>query len=295
MRPVVIRVAAVALGLALIGSSCSDGGPPSGRDGAGAPTATSAVAWERPAEQIPDLDPVLRRRAEEGLDAGVEYLADHLDEIDPASLGVVAYLARNWGVEGLDGAGVLAASSDPTDHGARGFLLRPGHPDADRLPAVDADQESSFEYQVLARAMYCDDVPLPQTWVKIARRAAEGELLERTHVGYAIVWVRELGCQMDGLDDLEATVVSALTQDLQSGDGIDDASLTIGSALAYLGRSDLLTDAWVERIVAAQGSDGGWSPDGETDDGSDWHPTGLAVWNLLAATRGSEGAPMLQR
>ena len=239
------------LALAGCSGSTSEGASPQRPDAA-------RVAWERPPDRLPALGPERRELAAAALGRGVAYLADHLDEIDPSSLGMIDYFHRNWEVEALAGAERAAARAPDPDDPEVAVLLRLGRPADDRLPEVDDATRESFAYRVMARALYCDDAALPDRWAADAERAAQGTPVERSHVGYAVVWVRELGCSSDGLDRLQAQVVDVLEGDLAAATVADDETLALGASLAYLGRSEVLDDRWVAAVLDAQHEDGGW-------------------------------------
>jgi hypothetical protein len=47
------------------------------------------------------------------------------------------------------------------------------------------------------------------------------------------------------------------------------------------GEGNIIENSFVEKVISAQHTDGGWSITGKTADESNWHPTILALLLLL--------------
>jgi CelD/BcsL family acetyltransferase involved in cellulose biosynthesis len=101
-------------------------------------------------------------------------------------------------------------------------------------------------------------------------------------------WTQALGCDDPAIGQAgrraEAVVRAEFVELTASGAAaeiVTDLTLEQAAFLAEVGADDVLTDQWVDAVVAAQGTDGGWDLNGA---GSHWHPTLLAVWVLSAST-----------
>ena len=288
--------ARVLMVLVLALAGCAEGG-----DGHGpSPSATSAPA-SVPADTAPatvprpaaaDISPDVLAQTGSAIDQGAAYAADHLGDADPVSVTVYDYLYRNWDLQALEGARAAARGSLPEDPSYSMFARLV---DADALPPDESELEdvSQLEGEVMAAAMYCDQVPLDEGFADAYRSVlAEGRRGDLAHVAYAVGWVRELGCVAPGMEGLTLELVSQLASDLGGDAVIDDESLSSSAALGYLGRADLIPEPWVEATLAAQRGDGGWAERVDSD-GSSWHTTGLALWTLAAVTGPGNGVTML--
>jgi hypothetical protein len=262
------------------------------------------------------LAPIAPREVDEGrietsIERAVGYLSSHLDEIEWGNLLVADHLHRNWDIDRLDGARGLALElAERGEAGdewpAMGRFFGPDHP-----PPDESSAHESGSAPMLA-ALYCDVAPMSPEDVDAIRQMLASGGYDATHAGFAVGWMRELGCEAD--DELLDAVVeriateldgylvlvdeTAASHDLEVDAVADrpwvtDLALEQSAALGYLGAGDLVDDRWVAHVVAAQRDDGGWADLAVDDSQSHWHPTLLAAWTLLALTDPGAGAPLI--
>ena len=246
---------AVAVGLVLLAACASeqDAGPP-----------TTEATVEREPEDA-------------AMAAGGRFLAGELDRIDPASLAIVAFLHRAFGLDDLRDARSRALAAPDPDEPEQSLLLRLLDGDRELPPRPPGYADPDFTYDVMVRALHCDQVALPPNWLAAsADLGANGYAL--SHYAYALAWVDDLGCDVAGSDAERDRVGSALAASLE-GAVVEDVMLTYGAGLVALGRGGDVPRSFVDDVLAAQNEDGGW-PRLAGEPLSDWHSTGLAIWVL---------------
>lgn len=296
-------IGAVAAAMALTAVGCSGGS--SGSDGAtDTVEPTTTLAGEPGPGSIPPAsvpDPIqptysvaLTDRVAGAIDAGVVFAAAQIDQVDPVSLAYYDYLWRNWEAPGLDTARAKAQAAELPDDPQFTILARLIDPSAPLEPRPAGDAVSDLEYEVLARALHCDQEPLPDDWAQTVREQISGQVgpVVLNHVAYAVGWVRELGCPVAGIEELAEEVVGSLVNVDGGFTTVDDDGLQAGVGLVYLGRADLVSEAWITQLADAQLADGGW-PEQVGAQESSWHTTGLALWTLYGVQSAGTGAPML--
>lgn len=267
-------VSIAALALLLLAGGCGSTSTPSGDSG--------VVA-----------DPTIGK----AVDQGVAFLRVNDEVIDPLHLATLDYLYRNWGIDGLADAGDLAdevlaevAAGAPWthDYGDTNQIL-----DLRRLvdPSWRQPPPGPIEppgFALMAAALYCDVQPLDADDLALWDEEVERGGYLATHVLLAWSWTQALGCDDPAIGQAgrraEAAVRAEFIELTASGAAteiVTDLTLEQAAFLAEVGAEDVLTDQWVDAVVAAQGPDGGWDLNGA---GSHWHPTLLAVWVLSAAS-----------
>lgn len=187
----------------------------------------------------------------------------------------------------------LAAAKDDQLRTLRVFLRLLHHAapsDPEDLAAINEGIDL-----VTSRALHCDRLGLPSDYQATVREAAEAGGYFLTHVALALKWVRENGCDTEWTRSLEAAILARVAEIPNADSQVTDLELEAATLLYYWGRDDLVPDGFLGAVLAAQGDDGGWSPDSESQATvRHWHPTSLALWMLLEMATQSE-APMVPR
>ncbi len=102
-----------------------------------------------------------------------------------------------------------------------------------------------------------------------------------THVLLATIWMQSNHCSLQLPEDFK----SALYQDNAAliGDGsrVDDIELEAAAFLYQAGQGNMVSDAFVQNVIAAQSTDGGWAISQDTPGNTNWHPSILALMILL--------------
>jgi hypothetical protein len=144
-------------------------------------------------------------------------------------------------------------------------------------------------------ALYCDQVPYPETYESILEAGLRAGGYELTHVGLALRWIDENGCSSPMDASFESTVASAIGEIPDPTDGVKDLEIEATAFLMYMRRRDLVPAGMVDAIASVQRPDGGWSLDSSDESlDSAWHPTTLGLWVLLGQHRPDvEMSPMI--
>jgi len=141
-------------------------------------------------------------------------------------------------------------------------------------------------------ALYCDRLPAPPSynaWLHASLAAGRKDL---THVGFANMLARDLGCQGFVPTDVEAAAIDGMTELVARDGRVTDLELEAATFLLYLGHGDHLPEGFTEEVLAAQRPDGGWALDSaEPQRPANWHPTCWAAWYLLESRPAPGGRP----
>ena len=294
-RPFAAGAAALVLLVTLAGCGGDDGGDD---EAAESSTTAAVVAGETSPDvtvapiQAPELSDETRARVDAALAAGGAYLGDRLDEVGTSSLAFLDYVWRRWAVEGIEDARTVAADAGDPDDPSEALLIRLVRPDAEPPERAEGRDGTFWEHDVLAAALHCDQRALPDDYAEVLGREVAGSTYTASHVAYAIQWTRELGCVVPGIDEVAESAVEALAASLDAAPAVADDSLAVAASLGYLGRPDLVPAAFLDAVLTAQHDDGGWGLAAD-EPNSDWHPSGLAVWVLAAATGEGADVPMI--
>lgn len=235
-----------------------------------------AVDVEPP--EPPPLDPG------QPIDAGLAYLRTRIDG-EPAALGFAYMLHRRFGLldfgdapSHYDAALAREPGKGVPPQGAVRLFRRMVDPDQAFDEDDVADLGTDWD-RVTVRALYCDRAPLPDDYgEQLAREAARGGY-HLTHVGMALTWLADNGCDRPVDDAQVAGWIDALAE-LVATTPPGDVSYEAAAVLLYLGHRDRIPEDYWERVLDEQHEDGGWPFDDERKE-SHWHPTLLAIWALL--------------
>lgn len=230
------------------------------------------------------------RSAAAAVEAGAAYLEGQYGSIDIASLSLIAYVGTNWDVS------TLAAAADAAQERRATAELDPEEAAMVRMadPATIADATLADEFApgsttaTLARVLRCDEDPLTDADVVALDALVDGGGYDATHAALAIMWLDELGCVVADAAERHQRLVEGIGAELATADEVTDLAVEQSAVLHYLGVGDRVPDDWLDRVLAAQRTDGGWGERVST-----WHMTLLAVWTILAETGAGDGAPMV--
>lgn len=133
---------------------------------------------------------------------------------------------------------------------------------------------------ITMEALYCDIYPFDKDVVQKWLSALAKGGYDATHVPMAYRFSLDNECTIPGFTkDLEKRIVDANLLLVKVEDGFSDLELEALTFLALINMEHVIEPHWVDLVVAAQRSDGGWA------DGSEGavnpHATGLALWLLL--------------
>jgi len=135
--------------------------------------------------------------------------------------------------------------------------------------------------RITVPALYCDQQEPTLNYPAMLQGAAfqGGYLL--THALLACVWFQENGCAVP----LPASFINAMyhaTVTLIGDDPVvTDLELEAAAFLYLAGQDALVNDAFIDRVIEVQNTDGGWLFSSNTPGNSDWHSTILGLFLML--------------
>jgi hypothetical protein len=230
---------------------------------------------------------------EAAIERGIEFFAGH--RLRPDALIVLHMLHRRFEIEALSGMPeahdewllqrALVIDSDGAEAARIRVFRRLLFPENGVRPA-DLGLIVQRHDAVISPALYCDRMALPSDYGRTLRREAERGGYELTHVGLALLWMRDLGCEPPTSQYFAASVVERVAALPNADARIHDMELEAAALVYYLGRGDEIAAGFVDAVLAAQRPDGGWSADSKTrPNTSSPHPTFMALWLLLEVDR----------
>ncbi|HKY14666.1 MAG TPA: hypothetical protein VJM33_07045 [Microthrixaceae bacterium] len=219
---------------------------------------------------------------------GAASLADAIPTIDAASLMIVDYVYRNFGIDELVGARPAAEERLRQPDLADDEIILRRLVEFDAEPRAGLEDEGSPTTAALGTALHCDRVPPPAGYFDRLEELTANGGYDATHAGLAVGWMTDLGCGSAELDATTATVVDRIAADFAARTEVSDLTVEQSAVLCYLDACDRVPAAWADDVRAAQHDDGGWGPGS-----SNWHMTMLAVWTLEALRGAGTGAPMV--
>jgi hypothetical protein len=160
--------------------------------------------------------------------------------------------------------------------------------------------------RVTVPALYSDVMELPDNYLErltnarddgfyYAQKSTENSgcyLL--THALLAVIWLEENNCDLQLPDDFKETLYMENAGLIGDGSKVNDIQLEAAAFLYEGGQGDLVSDEFVQNVLAAQFIDGGWAISQDVPSNTYWHPTVLALMILLhVAYPAQEYPPML--
>jgi hypothetical protein len=147
---------------------------------------------------------------------------------------------------------------------------------------------------VTVPALYSDRIALPANYLAILAEAVDDGKYMLTHALLAWVWVQENGCDFPMSNSFIERLYSNTSALIDDNQVVTDLELEAAAFLYLAGQEALVSETFVERVIAAQNYDGGWSLSSETPENSEWHTTILGLFLLLQVEYSAESyAPML--
>jgi hypothetical protein len=159
--------------------------------------------------------------------------------------------------------------------------LQPGDLDA---VSIDIDQ-------ITVPALYCDRLGFSDSYADILEQATilGGNLLP--HIVLARIWTEDNGCEWPRSES-SMEMVYKETEDL-IGDNplVDDLKLEAAAFLYLAGQGSQVDDNFINRVLAVQNDDGGWSYSSDKSSESVPHATVLALMLLLHVQNPADSYP----
>ena len=150
----------------------------------------------------------------------------------------------------------------------------------------DWEQLKIHTDRVLAAALYCDRLRLPDRYAEVLENGVKAGGYHATHVLLAWIWLNDNRCKLvmrDGFVEDMHRAVAAILEDRPNI--VNDLKLEAAAFLCMARQGKRVDPRFVRLVVSIQRVDGGWgipdTPNPADPDGSSWHTTTLALLLLL--------------
>lgn len=160
------------------------------------------------------------------------------------------------------------------------------------LQAGDLQEVTEDIDRVTILALYCDQLGLSDTEYQSMLEQATGlgdYML--THTLLACIWIQENGCEVPLPDGFIENIYQANAALINDDSVVDDLELEAATFLYFAGQDEFVDEGFVNCVIAAQNSDGGWSLSSGTPSESDWHASVLGLLLLLHVEYPSDSYP----
>jgi hypothetical protein len=136
--------------------------------------------------------------------------------------------------------------------------------------------------QVTVPALYCDRFGLPENYPEFLELAVTLGGYWVSHVLLAWIWIQENGCEFPLPEGFIEDLYLANAALIDDDPVVTDLEFEAAAFLYLAGQGTLVDDAFVERVIAVQNDNGGWSYSSDMP-GSvpNWHVSILGLMILL--------------
>ncbi len=212
---------------------------------------------------------------------------------DPMGLLMINVLYRQFNITEFNDSlqrydQVLAANPEPINR----IFRRIADYNTSAVQLEDFNSVTDQLDRITVPALYSDRMALPDNYLSQLTDAMDSGAIYAqnrinsgcyllTHVLLATIWMQNNHCSLQLPEDF----TNALYQDNAAliGDGsyVDDIQLEAAAFLYQAGQGNMVSDAFVQNVIAAQFTDGGWAISQDTPGNTNWHPSVLALMILL--------------
>jgi hypothetical protein len=147
------------------------------------------------------------------------------------------------------------------------------------LQEGDLDEVSDYLDRITVPALYCDRVEPSSGYSRTLTSAASNGEYTLTHALLALIWLQENGGEVWLPDNFMEDVYFATAGLINYDSVVDDLELEAAAFLYLAGQGDLVDEFFIEQVIAAQNTDGGWAVPSESE--SNWHSSVLGLLLLL--------------
>ena len=130
-------------------------------------------------------------------------------------------------------------------------------------------------------ALYCDRIALPDDYLSQLTDSVNGGGNLLTHALLATIWLENNHSSLQLPKDFKSTLYKDNAVLIGDGSRVDDIELEAAAFLYQAGQGNLVNPVFVQNVIAAQYTDGGWSTTQDTPYNTNWHPSILALMILL--------------
>ena len=272
-------------------SAPSDGGPQTSAQPTAQSTSTPQTTPQQtypqptPIDTSQPIDPAMQQ----AIQNAVTYLQPTDDAVGLLMLNVIY---RQFGVAEFSNSlqrydQILADNPDPRTRVFRRIadydnsIVQP-----DDFSAV-TDQLDKITYP----ALYADRRPLPNDYLLqlqaamdtgffYAQQSVTSGAYLLTHALMATIFLHDNHSTLQLPENFTSALYEETAMLIGDGSQVDDIELEAAAFLYQAGQGNLVPTVFVQNVLAAQNSDGGWSVTHGTDN-SHWHPSVLALMLIL--------------
>ncbi len=160
------------------------------------------------------------------------------------------------------------------------------------LQAWDLQEVTEDIDLVTIFALYCDQLGVSDVEYQLMFEQATsiGDYM-LTHTLLACIWIQENGCEVPMPEGFIENIYQANAMLINDDSVVDDLELEAATFLYFAGQGALVDPLFIDRVIAAQNDDGGWSLSSNTPGDSDWHASVLGLLLLLHVEYPSDSYP----
>ncbi|HDQ05987.1 MAG TPA: hypothetical protein ENN36_04615 [Candidatus Bathyarchaeota archaeon] len=151
--------------------------------------------------------------------------------------------------------------------------------------AEDLKRVKSALDRITLPALYCDRLDFPSDYLLVLEEGVRQGGYHLTHVLLAWIWIQENGCEVDLADGFIEEMYHANAALINTDPIVTDLELEAAAFLCLAGQSELIDDAFLDRVISSQGIDGGW------ESSERWHTTVLGLLFLMHVEFPSDAYP----
>jgi len=159
------------------------------------------------------------------------------------------------------------------------------------LQSTDLDKVSSDIDRVTVPALYSDRLALPADYNSTFHNAVDSGGYLLTHALLGTVWFTDNHYNMSLPDDYMDVLYHANAAIIGEDDVVTDIELEAAAFLYLAGQGALVNDSFIQRVIAVQNPDGGWSSSCDEGSVSYWHSSVLGLMILLHVQYPAESYP----
>ncbi|MCW3994842.1 MAG: hypothetical protein NWE98_01670 [Candidatus Bathyarchaeota archaeon] len=229
------------------------------------------------------------------IDQAVKKAITYLQHTDnPVGLLMLNVIYRQFGIAEFNGSlerfdQLLAAKPEPMTR----LFRRIADYNNSIVQPEDFNSVTDQLDRLTIPALYADRMPLPSDYIYRLSNAMESGLLYArqstknsgcyllTHALLATIWLQNNHYNLELPEDFLSSLYQANAALISDGSQVNDIQLEAAAFLYEAGQGNLVNPIFVQNILGAQFSDGGWAVSQEAPSNTDWHPSALALLILL--------------
>lgn len=245
----------------------------------------SAITPQSTPQLPPPPSPVARQPTNRSLTEAVGNATNYLAQTkEPYALLMLNVLYRRFGITEFNNSlqtydEQLASNLD--DASILRVFRRIANFTNPVLQTTDFDAVKIDIDRLTVPALYSDRSNLPNHYLYVlSYEAGKGGYL-LTHALLAAIWLQENHCNLSIPENFTDSLYHANSALIDNDSVITDLELEAAAFLYLAGQGTLVNDSFVQRVIATQNYDGGWSYSSDNVHGSYWHTSVLGLMLLL--------------